>query len=138
MTNVEKFSDRAFFEEIINIMKTGEVHVEPELIIAKAEGKIASIDRKAERAKELRAEKRALGDELSALTLDALTEEWALDNTIAKKVSAAAGTEYSASKIRYRLIELCKTGDAECMDATVEKEDGKKVLRKVYRLAVKA
>lgn len=131
-----RINDRTMFEEIRNVFVTGESDMDPQLMIDFCERKIASIDRKAERAKELRAEKRAAGDELMETVKSYLTNEFAVTADITATVNEATGEEYSKQKIGYRLRQLVKNGAAEVTDVVVTKEDGKKsTVKKGYKLA---
>lgn len=132
----KRMTDREFFENVKTLMTTGELTVDPEEMIAKAEIKIASIDRKAVRAKERAAEKRAAGDELTEIVKHYLTEDYAIAADIATAINEAMDADYSDAKIRYRLGELVKSGYAEAIDLIVSRPDSsKKSTLKAYRLA---
>lgn len=131
----KKMIDKVFYENIIALMTTGEVTVDPQEMIEKAQQKIASIERKAVRAKERAAEKKAAGDELTEVVKGYLTNEFAVTADITAKVNADSDEEYSKQKIGYRLRQLVEMGVAVADDVVVTKEDGKKSTVKAYKLA---
>lgn len=131
----KKISDKEFFENVISIMTTGEATLDPQEMIEKAQQKIASIERKAERAKELRAEKRAAGDELLELVKACLTNDWNIAANIAAEISEKTGETFSRQKISARLTKLVKDGFAVESDMILTKENGKKNTAKSYKLA---
>lgn len=131
----KRMTDKTFYENIVALMTTGEVTVDPQEMIDKAQQKIASIERKAERAKERAAEKKAAGDELTEVVKGYLTNEFAVTADITAKVNADSDEEYSKQKIGYRLRQLVEMGVAVADDVVVTKEDGKKSTVKAYKLA---
>lgn len=135
MENEKRITDREFFEEIRNVFVTGESAMNPDEVIAFCERKIASIQRKTERARELREEKRAAGDEVLELVKNHLTNEWNIAANIAAELSEATGEKYSRQKISSRLVKLVKEGYAVEGDMVLTKENGKKSTAKGYKLA---
>lgn len=134
-------TDREMYEEIVNVFTTGESSMDPQLMIEFAQGKIASIERKAERAKERAAEKRAAGDALRDEVAALLTNEFALTAEIAALVNEKLGDDpstgkpYTVQKIGYRCRSLVEAGLAEDTDLVVANADGKKSTKKGYKLA---
>ena len=93
---------------------------------------IASLEKKAAKAKAAAAEKRAAGDELKDVIASALTSEFA---SIADITAKVAGEDVTSAKVSYRLTKLVEDGVAEKTEITI-KEEGKKARKQVqYRLA---
>lgn len=94
-------------------------------IVAWAGRKIASLNRKSERAKAAAAEKKAAGDELTEAVYDALTDDF---QTIADVAAQIEGADVTVAKISYRLNALAKDGRAEKGEITVDGEGKKRKL----------
>ena len=94
---------------------------------------IALLDKKALKAKERAAAKKAEGDELKGIVQGVLTAE---PMTAADVVEAivANGVETTVGKVIYRLNTLVKDGVAEKEDVVIETLDGKKAKRKAFHL----
>lgn len=135
MENTKRITDKEMYEAIRNVFTTGESDMDPNLMIDFCERKIASIERKAERAKERAAEKKAAGDELTEVVKDYLDNEFVVTADITANINAGTGEEYSKQKIGYRLRQLVEMGVAVADDVVVTKEDGKKSTVKAYKLA---
>lgn len=94
---------------------------------------IASLDRKAAKAKERAAEKKADGDELTAVVESVLTDEL---TTIADITAKIDGPDVTVHRVSYRLSQLAKNGKAVAEDITVAGVDGgKKRTVKAYKKA---
>lgn len=93
---------------------------------------IAALDRKADKAKERAAEKRAAGDDLLNVVANALTEEFATRDEITARVN---DPEATVGKVGYRLTSLVKSGVAQKAEAITKDEDGKSKKVTVYALA---
>ena len=109
-----------------------------EEVKAFCEKKIAALDRKAAKAKETAAKKRAEGDALMALVEEALSDEFATVGDITEKVMEAGAEEATVSKVVYRVNQLVKAGKAEKSEISVEDEEGKKSKRMAYRIVAEA
>ena len=94
-----------------------------------AEEEIALLDKKAAKAKERAATKKAEGDELTAQVKDALTEEYQVIADIAATV-AESDADATVSKVTYRLGKLVEAGKAEKTQVTIPATEGSKA-RKV-------
>lgn len=135
MENTKRMNDKTFYENIINLMTSGEIMVDPQEMIDKAQQKIASIERKAERAKERAAEKKAAGDELLEMVKKYLSNEYTTTADIVAAMNVESTEEYSKQKIGYRLRTLVEMGEAEATDLVTTKPDGKKSTVKGYKRA---
>jgi hypothetical protein len=89
---------------------------------------IAALDRKAAKAKERAAEKKAEGDELTAVIESVLTDELA---TIADITAQIEGPDVTVHKVSYRLGQLAKNGKAVKEEVSVGGGDGAKARRVV-------
>ena len=117
----------AMLKEIVEESKDIETEISKEELLEFINKQVASINAKAEKAKEKAAEKKANGDELREIVQSVLTEEY---QTIDNIVSQIEGEEITKAKITARLTSLVKNGLAEKAD--VKTEDGKTV--KAYKL----
>ena len=138
MTNeAVKVTKKDYYNNIIQAMKTGEVTIDPVDIIAFCENEIAMLDRKAEKAKERAAAKKADGDALTDAVRAVLTDEFAITADITLKVAEALGddAEVTIHRVQYRLTQLAKNGEAEVTDMKIEAtETSKARTLKAYRV----
>ena len=101
------------------------------MIVEFCENEIAALERKAEKAKERAAKKKAEGDELKNVVASILTSEFQTISDVAEQIE---GEDITVGKISYRLNALVKEGIAVKEDVTVE-VNGKNSKRKAYALA---
>ena len=94
---------------------------------------IALLDKKAAKAKETAAKKRAEGDELTDAVRAALSNEQL--EPIADIAARIEGEDVTVSKVTYRLTQLVKNGEAEKGEISIPGGEGVKA-RKImgYRL----
>lgn len=129
MTNTEKLTDRKIYAAIAD----GTLEdLDVDTIVAWAEKKIAQLDKKAAKAKETAAAKKAEGDALTNAVKEALGTEF---ETIADIAARVEGSDVTVSKIAYRLNALYKTEDSgvEKGEIAVKGEDGKTRRLVAYR-----
>ena len=115
MNTVEKMTKKETLEMIIGLIHDaydlGEEKVE--MAIEFCEKEIAALEKKAEKAKENAAKKKAEGDALLETVYDILSEdEFETIAMIAKRV-AEEDPEATVGKVQYRLGALAKDGRAE-------------------------
>lgn len=121
--------------ELVANTKDGQVAVSMDQLKAFAEKEIAHLDKKAAKAKETAAKKRAEADELQNAV------EAALSDTDFEPIAVIAGRiegeDVTVSKVTYRLTQLVKAGAAEKQEIAVPTGDGNKT-RKImgYRAVV--
>lgn len=139
---MEKMTKRNVFEALINYANSGvmayaadesDVVVTSEALAAFAENEIALLDKKAAKAKERAATKKADGDELTEAVRAAMsTEEFEPIADIATRIE---GEDVTVAKVQYRLTQLVKNGEAEKEQITVPGGEGQKA-RKImaYKL----
>jgi len=130
---MEKITKRAMYEAIKNAVVTGEWTYDAEDVVAFCDNEVALLDKKAAKAKETAAKKRAEGDELMDAVKAALGEDFEPISEIAARIE---GEDVTVSKVTYRLTQLVKNGDAEKQEIAIPAADGGKT-RKVmgYKLA---
>ena len=131
----KKITKREMYEAIKTGCTTGEWTVSDAEIVEFCDNEIALLDKKAIKAKERAAEKRAAGDELTDAVRAALTDEFAIIADIAAKVAETYGEDATIARVTYRLTQLVKNGEAENGDVKVEGGEGQKTRTiKAYRL----
>jgi hypothetical protein len=108
---------RARFEEIIDLAQlaaeNGFEGFDFEGMVAFAQKEIGKLDKKAAKAKETAAAKKAEGDVLTQVVLDCLTDEVEAIAIITERVAAQEGCEdVTVGKVQYRLGALAREGKA--------------------------
>ena len=133
----KKLTKREMYEAIKAGFTTGEWTVSDVEVAEFCDNEIDLLDKKAAKAKERQAEKKAANDELAETVKAALTDEFQLIDDITKAVVAATGDEeITKSKVQYRLGQLAKNGEAESTDVKFPGGEGVKAKTlKGYRLA---
>ncbi|MBO7211021.1 MAG: hypothetical protein J6V44_08415 [Methanobrevibacter sp.] len=121
---MEKITKREMFEAIIALATDGEMKYEAEAFVNFCENEIALLDKKAAKAKERAATKKAEGDELTEAVRAAMsTEEFEPIADIAARIE---GEDVTVAKVQYRLTQLVKNGEAEKEQITVSGGEGQK------------
>lgn len=135
---MEKITKREMFEALVAYANACEMDVEindtavtSADFVAFATKEIEQLDKKAVKAKERAAAKRAEGDALTEMVLNALTADF---QTAADVAAQIEDEEATVAKVSYRLGALVKEGKAVKEDIKVDR-DGKKAVLKGYRLA---
>ncbi len=130
---MEKITKREMFEAIIALATGGEMKYEAEAFVNFCENEISLLDKKAAKAKERAATKKAEGDELTEAVRAAMSaEEFEPIADIAARIE---GEDVTVAKVQYRLTQLVKNGEAEKEQITVPGGEGQKA-RKImaYKL----
>ena len=131
----KKLTKREIYTGLIELIETGATNIDGDTIIEFCKNEIDLLDKKAVKAKERQAAKKAEGDELTAIVKAALTDEFQVTADIAAKVVETAGEDATLHKVSYRLSALVKAGEAESTDVKVPAVDGGKTRTiKGYRL----
>ena len=125
---MEKKTKKQMFEEVIAMAKA-EDRVD---IIEFAEKEIAALDKKAAKAKETAAKKRAESDELMEVVKSVLTDEF---QTLPDILTQIEGEDISGAKVTARLTKLVKAGEVVKEEVSVENAEGKKSKRMAYKVA---
>ena len=120
----KKLTKKDYYNEILSILTEKD---ESQELIDFVQNQIDTLDKRAEKAKERAAEKRAEGDELRETVKSVLTNDF---QTVENIVSAINDEEISKAKVIARLTQLVTLGEVEKTD--VKSDDGK--TRKAYRL----
>ena len=137
---MEKITKREMFEAIKGLAESGALHMvdfneamSDEAVAEFCANEIALLDKKAVKAKERAAQKRAEGDELTDAVRAAMsTEDF---EPIAEIAARIEGEDVTVAKVTYRLTQLVKNGEAEKTELTIPGGEGTKA-RKVqgYKL----
>lgn len=137
---MEKITKRNMYEALVNFANSGALTfateegdyvVSNEELAAFAENEIALLDKKAVKAKERAATKKAGADELAEAVYATLGEEF---ETIADIVARIEGEDVTVGKIQYRLRALVDAGKAEKTELTIPGGEGVKTRKvKGYR-----
>lgn len=134
---MEKITKREMFEALVAYaestdmeVQVGETTVTAADFAAFATKEIEQLDKKAVKAKERAAAKRAEGDALMNEVLAVLTSEF---QTAAEVAAQIEDEDATVAKISYRLGSLVKSGKAIKEDVKVDR-DGKKAVLKAYKL----
>lgn len=135
---MEKITKREMYEALVAYaeatdmeVQVGEAVVTATDFVAFATKEIEQLDKKAVKAKERAAAKRAEGDALTDAVLAVLTGEFQTAADVAAQIEAEDAT---VAKVSYRLGALVKDGKAVKEDIKVDRE-GKKAVLKGYKLA---
>lgn len=129
---MEKLTKRSVYEALLKMVETGTLEITEDELKTFCENEIALLDKKAEKAKERAATKRAEGDALTDAVRSALTGEFEPIADIAARIE---GEDVTVAKVQYRLGQLVKNGEAEKEQITIPATETAKA-RKVmaYRI----
>ena len=134
---MEKITKREMFEALVAYANACDMDVEindtaitSADFVAFATKELEQLDKKAVKDKERAADKRAEGDALTEMVLNALTADF---QTAADVAAQIEDEEATVAKVSYRLGALVKEGKAVKEDIKVDR-DGKKAVLKGYRL----
>ena len=135
---MEKITKREMFEALVAYANACDMDMEiNDTVVTSADfvtfatKEIEQLDKKAVKAKERAAAKRAEGDALTEMVLNALTADF---QTAADVAAQIEDEEATVAKVSYRLGALVKEGKAVKEDIKVDR-DGKKAVLKGYKLA---
>ena len=130
---MEKLTKRSVYEALLKMVETGTLEITEDELKTFCENEIALLDKKAEKAKERAATKRAEGDALTDAVRAALTSEFEPIADIAARIE---GDDVTVAKVQYRLGQLVKAGEAEKEQITIPATEGQKS-RKImaYRIS---
>jgi len=119
---MEKITKKEMFNTIKALL------ADNDSVVAFCDNEISLLEKKAAKAKEAAAKKRAEGDELTDVVLSAVsTEEFEPIAVIAAKIE---GPDVTVAKVTYRLTQLVKAGKVEKTEMTIPGGEGVKA-RKV-------
>ena len=121
---MEKITKREMYEAIIEVVNGGEWKYDASDVIDFCENEIALLDKKAAKAKETAAKKRAEGDELTAAVREALSAD--TFEPIADIAARIEGEDVTIAKVTYRLGQLVKNGEAEKSEISIPGGEGVK------------
>ena len=119
--NVTKRELYTAIREIFENTETSIGDITPDMVIEFCDKEIATLDRRAEKARENAAKRKAEGDDMTEAVYAALTDEF---TTIAAITLATDFEDVTVGKVQYRLKTLVDSNRAEKQEITVE-ENGK-------------
>jgi hypothetical protein len=138
---MEKTTKKQMFEALVNLANGGHLAYENEdgemvvvtndALLAFAENELEQLDKKAAKAKERAAAKKAEVDVLLDAVKEVLTDEFETRDAIAEKIDMEDAT---VAKVGARLTKLVNEGFAVKEDITIEGADGKKKKVKGYKV----
>lgn len=130
----QKLTKKDKLAALIATLKGEDTEIAIAELITYCENEIALLDKKAAKAKETAAKKKAEADELAEVVADLLTDEY---QTIADITAQVGDEDVTVHKVSYRLTQLTKSGVAEKTEVSIPGKDGQKA-RKVaaYRKAI--
>ena len=127
MEKEKKMTKKDYFNEIRGIVEDSELENKDELIYF-LNSQIESLDRKADKARERAAAKKAEGDALREAVKSVLTDEFQTAEAITEAIN---DEEVSKAKVIARLTQLVNLGEA--VKEPAKTEDGKSKM--TYKLA---
>lgn len=138
---MEKITKREMFEAIKGLAESGALHmadfneaISDSAVAEFCENEIALLDKKAVKAKERAATKKAEADELMEVVAEALSEDF---EPIAEIAGRIQGDDVTVAKVAYRLRKLAECGRAEKADVVIPASEGVKARKIVgYRAVV--
>ena len=128
---MKKITKRDMYEAIKGLADSGALHMQDfnedisdSAVAEFCEKEIALLDKKAAKAKETAAKKKAEGDELT----DAVRAVLSPDEfqSIADVAAQIEGEDVTVSKVTYRLTQLVRNGEAEKQEISVAGGEGQK------------
>ena len=130
---MEKMTKRDVYEALLKMVETGTLEITEAELKTFCENEIALLDKKAVKAKERAAQKRAEGDELTDTVRAAMSTE--TFEPIADIAARIEGDDVTVAKVSYRLTTLVKNGEAVKEQITIPGAEGQKA-RKImaYKL----
>lgn len=134
----EKLTARDKFTALITAMRTGETTIDPETLAQFCEAEIEKLDKKAAKARERAAAKKAESDELTEIVFDALhtaalsSDEFMTRAAIMDALDGKIDEDVTINKVGARLNKLVAANRVEKSEVSVER-DGKKSKMMAYR-----
>ena len=123
---MEKMTKKEMFEMIKDAL------ADQDAVVEFCDKEIAALDRKAAKAKEAAAKKRAESDELTEVIASILTDELTVIADLAAKID---GPDVTVHKVQYRLSQLAREGRAIKEEVSVPGADGSKRKVVAYKRA---
>ena len=127
---MEKITKKQMYEGMVAYFRGEDTEITEGMFAEFCLAQIADLDKKAVKAKERAAAKRAEGDALTDAVLAVLTGEFQTAADVAAQIEDEDAT---VAKVSYRLGALVKDGKAVKEDIKVDRE-GKKAVLKGYKL----
>ena len=138
MTKTSKITKRDMYSAIMNLAKSGALHMQDfeetisdTMVEEFCANEIALLDKKAAKAKETAAKKKAAGDELLDAVYAATSED--TFEPIAVITERIQGDGVTVAKVTNRLTTLCKNDFVEKQEISVPSGEGKSRKVQGYR-----
>ena len=133
---MEKITKKQMFEGMVAYFKGEDTAISEAQFIEFCGAQIADLDKKAAKAKERAAAKKAEGDELTDLVYSVMTDEFQTGAEVATAVLAQLpeDTDVTAAKVTARITKLVNAEMVVKEQVSVEVE-GKKSKKMAYKLA---
>lgn len=133
---MEKITKKQMYEGMIAYFRGEDTEIAEEAFAEFCKAQIADLDKKAAKAKERAAKKKAEADELTELVHSVMTDEFQTGAEVAAAVLAKLpeDTDVTAAKVTARITKLVNSGAVVKEQMTVEVE-GKKSKKMAYKLA---
>ena len=133
MKTTDRTTKRDFYEAIIKAMETGETNIEPDKIIEFCENEITLLDKKADKAKERAAAKKAEVDELMEKVYAVLSDTEFMTRNAVMDALGDMPEDVSIAKVGARLTKMVNNQTVEKSELTVANAEGKKSKVMGYR-----
>lgn len=133
MKTTDRIIKRDFYEAIIKAMETGETNIEPAKIVEFCENEIAMLDKKAGKAKERAAAKKAEVDELMEKVYAVLSDTEFMTRNAVMDALGDMPEDVSIAKVGARLTKMVNNQTVEKSELTVANAEGKKSKVMGYR-----
>ena len=121
---MEKITKKEMYEAFIAFVATGEMKYDKDEYIDFCQKEIELLEKKAVKAKETAAKKKAEGDQLTSAVYEVLSAEDF--EPIADIAARIEGDDVTIAKVTYRLSSLVKAGKAEKSEIEVAGGEGQK------------
>ena len=133
MKTTDRTTKCDFYEAILQAPEPGETNIEPTKIIEFCENEIALLDKKADKAKERAAAKKAEADELMDKVYAVLSDTEFMTRNAVMDALGDMPEDVSIAKVGARLTKLVGAQKVEKAEQTVANAEGKKSKVMGYR-----
>lgn len=142
MANEKNYTKRSMYEALKAAAVDGNLHIEDfdaEIsdadVVEFCDNELAALDKKAAKAKETLAKKRAIGDELTDAVRAVLTTD---PQTVVEITEQIQGEDVTQGKVQFRLNTLYKNGEADKVEVIIPGVDGAKPTKRVAYMKANA
>lgn len=130
---MNKITAKDKYNALISALTTGETSVDPAELVEFCKAKIEELDKKAAKAKERAAAKRAEGDELRELVYSVIgADDFMTRAAVYEALDGKVDDDVTVAKVGARINQLVNDGRVEKTEISIER-DGKKAKAMAYR-----